>query len=177
MQKDDRDGAAGQPGENDAAIRETAGVPSPLSRPATGRIVSAPIDVGELIDLVSGPDMGAMALFLGTVRASTKGRRVLYLEYEAYAPMAETVILGIESALSRDGGACRVAIVHRVGRLEIGEVSVGIAVASPHRRVALAACAEAIERVKKTAPIWKKEHFEGGAAWVEGEQRLEGETS
>lgn len=148
-----------------------AGSPSEGSRDdlVTAEIVTGPIDVPALIDSVSGPEMGAQALFLGTVRASTGGRRVLFMEYEAYAPMALSVMHGIGRELAREIGPCRLAIVHRVGRLEIGEISVAIVAAAPHRRVALSVCAEAIERVKTTVPIWKKEHFEGGAVWVEGD--------
>jgi len=145
------------------------------------RIVDGPIDTDAVIAAVAGHDAGAVAVFLGTVRetahpaaaaaaaAGRPARRVLFLEYEAYAPMAEAQMRDIALALGREIGPCRVAIVHRVGRLELGETSVAIAVASAHRRIALAACAEAIERIKKTVPIWKKEHFEGGAVWIEGD--------
>ena len=132
-------------------------------------IVSSPIDVDLVVSSVCGPDAGAVATFLGTVRETTSQRRVLFLEYEAFVPMAERALREIAEAMPREIGPCRVAITHRIGRLEIGEVSVAIAVASPHRRVALAACAEAIERLKKTVPIWKKEHFEGGSVWIEGD--------
>src|SRR5438093_9076417 len=98
-------------------------------------IVSRPIDTGAVIASVAGPDAGAVAVFLGTVRETTSERRVLFLEYEAYAPMAEKVMREIALAVSREIGPCRVAMVHRIGRLEIGETSVAIAVASPHRRV------------------------------------------
>ena len=139
------------------------------SSPPTIAIVTGPIDVGALIASVCGNDAGAVSLFLGTVRESTGGRKVLFLEYEAYQPMAERALREIALALPGAFGPCRVAITHRIGRLELGEVSVAIAIASPHRRVAIAACAEAIERIKKTVPIWKKEHFEGGAVWIEGD--------
>ena len=132
-------------------------------------IVNRALDPREVVDAVAGHDAGAIAVFLGNVRETAQGRRVLFLEYEAYAPMAEAQMRSIAIALGPESGPCRVAILHRVGRLELGETSVAIAVASPHRRVALAACAEAIERVKKTVPIWKKEHFEGGAVWIEGD--------
>src|SRR5437867_12733655 len=135
----------------------------------TVRIVTAPIQTARVIAAVAGPERGAISVFLGTVRETNLGRRVLFLEYEAYRTMAERELRRIARALPDEIGPCRVAIEHRVGRLEIGETSVAIAVASPHRRVALAACAEAIERVKKLVPIWKKEHFEGGAVWVEGD--------
>jgi molybdopterin synthase catalytic subunit len=133
-------------------------------------IVAGPIDVEALIASVSGHDAGAVSLFLGTVRGSTGGRKVLFLEYESYMPMAERALREIASGLVGAFGPCRVAIAHRTGRLELGEVSVAIAVASPHRRVAIAACSEAIERIKTSVPIWKKEHFEGGAVWIEGDR-------
>lgn len=131
-------------------------------------VVERAIDAREVVAAVAGPDAGAISVFLGTVREATGARRVLFLEYEAYVPMAESVLRGIAEAMPREIGPCRVAILHRIGRLEIGETSVAIAVASPHRRVAIEACHQAIERLKATAPIWKKEHFEGGAVWVEG---------
>lgn len=138
------------------------------------RIVESPIDAKAVVASVLGPGMGAVAVFLGTVRDSSAGRRVLFLEYEAYRPMAERALAAIAEAMSAEFGPCRVTIVHRVGRLEIGDTSVAIAVAAPHRRVALRACAEAIERLKTTAPIWKKEHFEDGAVWVEGDPSAPG---
>ena len=133
------------------------------------RIVDAPIDTNAVVSAVAGHDAGAVAVFLGTVRETAQGRSVLFLEYEAYAPMAEAQMRDIARALAREIGPCRVAILHRIGRLELGETSVAIAVASAHRRIALTVCAEAIERIKKSVPIWKKEHFEGGAVWIEGD--------
>ena len=132
-------------------------------------ITDSPVDAGKVIASVSGPDAGAVAVFLGAVRGTSAGIRTLFLEYEAYGPMAEKTLRGIARAVAAEIGPCRVAIVHRVGRLEVGEISIAIAVASAHRRVALAACAECIERVKKTLPVWKKEHFEDGAVWIEGD--------
>lgn len=164
---------------------EKGGASSLEAREPLVRVVREPIDVRALVSAVEGHDAGAVAVFLGTVRetahpaasamaaasagAALEGGRVLFLEYEAYAPMAEKEMLAIALALPHDIGPCRVAIVHRIGRLELGETSVAIAVASAHRRIALAACAEAIERVKRTVPVWKKEHFEGGAVWIEGD--------
>lgn len=137
-------------------------------------IVGGPVDASAVIASVAGPDAGAVAVFLGTVRTVNQGRRVLFLEYEAYQPMAERTLGEIALSLQREFAPCRVAIVHRIGRLDIGQTSVAIAAASPHRRLALRACAEAIERVKKTVPIWKKEHFEGGAVWIEGDPSAAG---
>lgn len=142
--------------------------PQPRGSVHAVSIVSEPIAIQAVLESVAGPDAGAVAVFAGTVRETNQGRRVLFLEYEAYRPMAERVLREIAEALPSEFGPCRAAIVHRIGRLEIGETSVAIAIASPHRRVALQACAAAIERLKATAPIWKKEHFEGGAVWIEG---------
>ncbi|HXE81432.1 MAG TPA: molybdenum cofactor biosynthesis protein MoaE [Vicinamibacterales bacterium] len=112
--------------------------------------------------------VGAIATFTGLVRGENVGRRVLFLEYEAYEPLAiRSFELIAEEARSRWPSA-RLAIHHRTGRLEVGEVSVVIAVASPHRGAAFEVCRYAIERVKQIAPIWKHEHFEGGDVWIEG---------
>jgi molybdopterin synthase catalytic subunit len=111
---------------------------------------------------------GAMVTFLGAVRGHNAGRRVRYLEYEAFDALALKTFARISTeAIARWPGV-RLAIHHRVGRLEIGEASIAIAAASAHRGDAYAACRYAIERVKQTAPIWKREFFEGGAVWIEG---------
>ena len=118
--------------------------------------------------LLSGAE-GAVVTFEGTVRNNTKGRRTRYLEYEAYEPMAlqEMARIGREIAGSRP--VCRIAIEHRLGRLLIGETAVAIVVTAPHRRPAFEAALEAIDRVKKIVPVWKKECFVDGEVWVEGE--------
>jgi len=132
------------------------------------RLQDGPIDVAALAAEVRGDGDGAVSLFVGTVRNVNAGRRVLFLEYEAYAPMAEREMERIaEEAIARCG-ATRVAMVHRVGRLEIGEASVAIAVAAPHRAEALDACRFVIDTLKQRVPIWKREHFEGGTVWIEG---------
>ena len=115
----------------------------------------------------SGAD-GAVVTFLGLVRNHNAGRRVQYLEYEAYEPLALKTFEQIASELGHRWPEARLAVHHRVGRLEIGEASVAIAAASPHRRDAYAACRYAIERVKQVAPIWKREFFDGGDVWIEG---------
>lgn len=130
-------------------------------------IQSEPIAVQEWIELVAGADAGALAVFLGTVRAHHRGRRVLYLEYEAYRTMAEAELRRIGEEALRDGGALRVVLVHRTGRLELGEVSVLVVVAAAHRAAAFDACRAAIDDLKRSAPIWKKEVFEGGEEWIE----------
>ena len=111
---------------------------------------------------------GAVATFLGVVRSMHKGRRVRYLEYEAYEPLALQVFGRIADEARAQWPDATLAIHHRIGRLEIGEVSVAIATATPHRAEAFHACRYAIERIKQVAPIWKHEFFEDGDAWVEG---------
>ena len=109
---------------------------------------------------------GAVASFVGTVRRESRGRRVLYLEYEAYEGMAEEVMAELAERLTAEHGLCAVAIAHRVGRVEIGEPSVAIAVSAPHRAAALEACREAIDTLKESVPLWKKEVYEGGEEWI-----------
>jgi molybdopterin synthase catalytic subunit len=132
------------------------------------RLQAAPIDVAELVATVQGSDDGAVALFLGTVRDHNRDRSVRWLEYEAYAGMAESEMARIEREALERHEISRVALVHRTGRLEIGEASVAVAVAAAHRAPALEACRFVIDTLKQTVPIWKKEHFEGGAVWIEG---------
>jgi molybdopterin synthase catalytic subunit len=115
-----------------------------------------------------GEGCGALCSFVGTVRAVHQGRRVRHLEYEAFAPLAVKVFAQIEAEIGRHWPGALVAIHHRVGRLEIGEASVAIVVATPHRAEAFQACRYAIERVKQVAPIWKHEFYEDGDVWIEG---------
>ena len=130
------------------------------------RLTREPIDLLAL-QAVAARD-GALCLFAGVVRDENAGRRVTHLEYEAYEEMALGVLSEIEDEARRRWPVTEVRIVHRLGRLEIGEASVAVAVASPHRAEAFAACRYAIDTLKGKAPIWKKEFFEGGAMWVEG---------
>ena len=130
------------------------------------RLQREPIDVAALVTVVRGDGDGAVSLFLGTVRNSNAGHRVLFLEYEAYEGMAEREMERIAQEAARLG-ATRVAIVHRVGRLEIGEPSVAIAVAAPHRAEAMAACRHAIDALKASVPIWKREHRDDGTVWID----------
>ena len=111
---------------------------------------------------------GAVATFLGLVRNRNLGRSVRYLEYEAYEPLARRSFERIAAEVAVRWPGVRLALHHRVGRLEIGEASVAIAAASAHRADAFAACRYTIERVKQIAPIWKREYFEGGDVWIEG---------
>jgi molybdopterin synthase catalytic subunit len=131
-------------------------------------LTSAPLDVAGAAALVSARGDGAVTTFVGLVRDHNAGRRVLWLEYEAYAPLAVKAFEQIASEAAARWAEARLAIHHRTGRIEIGDASVVIAAASPHRAEAFAACRYAIERLKQIAPIWKHEHFEGGEVWVEG---------
>ena len=130
----------------------------------------APISIGSLVDaleLTDGAD-GAVVTFLGLVRNHNLGRSVRYLEYEGYEPLAVRVFERIATEISDRWPGVRMALHHRIGRLDVGEASVAIVAASPHRAHAFAACRYAIERVKQIAPIWKREFFEGGDVWIEG---------
>jgi molybdopterin synthase catalytic subunit len=142
-------------------------------------VVTTPLDLNGLVARVieeratraarAGEEgAGAVTSFLGTVRDKNQGRRVTRLDYEAYEPMAVRVFQRIAGEIGREWPDTVVALHHRIGTLEIGEASVAIAVASPHRAAAFAACRYAIERVKQIAPIWKRERFEGGDTWIEG---------
>lgn len=131
-------------------------------------ISAAPLDVSAVIHEVARPDSGAIATFVGTTRDHNQGRRVLYLEYEAYAPLAVRSFERIASEARERWPGIGLAIHHRVGRVNIGEASVVIASAAPHRADAFAAARYTIERIKQIAPVWKREHFEGGEQWIEG---------
>jgi molybdopterin synthase catalytic subunit len=133
-------------------------------------ITTRPLRLEVLLDLVSATRgvNGAVTSFLGLVRSSNAGRQVLFLEYEAYEPLALRTLQRIVNEAHETWPGVALAVHHRIGRLEIGEVSVAIAAGSPHRSDAFAACRYAIERVKQIAPIWKREHFEGGQVWIEG---------
>ena len=137
-------------------------------------VTTEPLDLGPIIDLVmsrleAGPaSAGAVASFLGAVRNENQGRLVDRLEYEAYEPLAVRGFERIASESSAEWPDTHLAVHHRIGPLAIGETSVAIAAASPHRADAFAACRYAIERIKQIAPIWKREFFEGGNVWIEG---------
>jgi MoaE-MoaD fusion protein len=130
-------------------------------------VTTEPLSERAVARAVEDPGAGALALFSGVVRDQTGGRRVKFLEYEAHGPMALAKMREIGAAIrSRWPAVTRLALVHRIGRLEIGESSVMIAVSSPHRAQAFEACRFAIDTLKETVPIWKKEHFEDGEVWV-----------
>jgi len=141
----------------------------PLECLRCAQIVRERIDVSCFANKIKCPEDGAIVAFEGVVRNNSRGRRTLFLDYEAYDEMAITQMNGlIEKALSQF--AIREAvIVHRIGRLQIGETSVAVIVASAHRAAAFDACRWLIESLKQTVPIWKKEYFEDGAVWAPGE--------
>ena len=133
------------------------------------QLVREPIDMASLASHIRAPEDGATVTFDGFVRNQSHNRPTLYLDYEAYEPMALAKMREIGAQLHEKFAIHRVAIVHRLGRLEIGETSVFIAVSAPHRGAALDACRFAIDTLKRTVPIWKKEYFEDGAVWADGE--------
>lgn len=130
------------------------------------RLTDEPLSLDAAVREVARDEAGAIATFLGTVRNRSRDRDVRYLEYEAYEGMAEEMMAELADELAAKHELSAVAIHHRVGRVEIGEPSVAIAVSSPHRAAALAACAEAIDTLKQTVPLWKKEVYEGGEEWI-----------
>jgi MoaE-MoaD fusion protein len=130
------------------------------------RLVDGPLDLDAVIAEVEDEGAGAIATFQGTVRRQSRGRAVIALEYEAYGGMAEKVMAEIAEGVKSHYGLCEVAVAHRVGRCEVGEVSVAIAVSAPHRQDALAACREVIDELKERVPLWKKELYEGGEEWI-----------
>jgi molybdopterin synthase catalytic subunit len=130
------------------------------------RLSEEPLDPAVVIEEVRSDHAGAVATFVGTTRAESRGRTVHYLEYEAYGGMAEDVMAELAGELKERYDLCEVAILHRTGRVEIGGISVVIAVSAPHRADALAACKDAIDRLKEIVPLWKKEVYEGGEEWI-----------
>ena len=129
-------------------------------------VTEEPLSLEAAFDEVADERAGGIATFTGTVRRQSRGREVTHLEYEAYAEMAEDVMAKLAAELESRYDLCAVAIHHRVGRVEIGEASVVIAVSAPHRQDALTACRDAIDTLKETVPLWKKEVYEGGEEWI-----------
>jgi MoaE-MoaD fusion protein len=130
------------------------------------RLTGEPVELDAVVAEVADERAGAVATFAGTTRRRSRGRTVLYLDYEAYAGMAEKTMAEIAEELTRRYELCAVAITHRVGRVGIGDTSVAIAVSAPHRHDALAACRDAIDELKERVPLWKKEVYEGGEEWI-----------
>ena len=145
-----------------------------MTTPALFAIGSAPLEVESVAAALAaaggtdGGADGAVVTFLGLVRNHNVGRRVRYLEYEAYEPLALKAFDRIAAEIAERWPSARLALHHRIGRLEVGEASIAIVVRSPHRGDAYAACRYTIERVKQIAPIWKREFFDGGDVWIEG---------
>lgn len=130
------------------------------------RVTNDPIDLAELVRYVGDPEAGAIVPFIGTTRNNNEGRKVIALDYEAYPEMAEKELARIGADAAKRWPICRMAIVHRLGPVRIGEASVIIVVSSAHRDAAFAASRFSIEEIKKTVPIWKKEVYEGGEVWI-----------
>lgn len=161
--------------------RDSVALIPPVSGGAEGdggglfRIVEEAISADALHALVLRPEAGAVAVFLGVVRDNNLGREVDYLEYDAYPEMAERVMGRIGEEIRARWDVAEVAMLHRVGRLEIGEASVGVAVSSAHRAEATDACRYGIDRLKAVVPIWKKEVWSDGEEWIEGSLTAAGE--
>jgi len=136
-------------------------------------ITDQPISADDVSRRVITPAVGAVVTFVGVVRGNNLEREVCSLEYEAYPDMAEPILAQIGTEIRARWPVEQVAIVHRVGHLQIGEVSVVIAIASAHRQGAFDACSYAIDRVKQIVPVWKKEYLDGGEVWLEGPEATE----
>jgi len=153
------------PRERELADGDEVALIPPVSGGAL--VLSAePLSLERAVDEVRDDEAGAIATFTGTARIHSRDRTVLYLDYEAYEGMAERVMAELVATLRARHEVTEIAIHHRVGRVEIGEASVVVAVSAPHRAAALAACKEAIDTLKETVPLWKKEVYEGGEEWV-----------
>ena len=140
-----------------------------MEAPELVALVRNVIDVSNIVARLKAPQDGAVVGFEGIVRDHSAGRRTLYLEYEGYEPMALLKLRELEEEMRRRFPVDGIALVHRLGRLEIGETSVLVGVSSAHRGAAFEACRYGIDTLKRTVPIWKKEFFEDGAVWADGE--------
>lgn len=134
-------------------------------------ITSEPLNPEDITNTVRKNSNGAVLTFLGITRNFSEGRNVLYLEYEAYQPMAQNMLLQIKSEVNAHWNIEDMAIAHRIGHLDVGDISLIVAIGSPHRKEALEASEYAIDRIKQIVPIWKKEVFEGGEEWLGDEDK------
>ena len=146
------------------------------SAPVRVWVTASVIEVGSVIDSAATACDGAIAAFIGVVRDNTDGVAVTRIDYEAYEEMAEAEMRRVGEALHRRGGITSITIVHRSGTLAVGEASVVVVVAAPHRDTAFRACEDAIAMIKQTLPVWKREHREDGARWVDGRHDEEEEA-
>jgi MoaE-MoaD fusion protein len=156
-------GGSAKSGTNSGAYEDRGEFPGEI------RIVRERIDAASVVSRLKHPTDGAVAIFDGMVRNNSRGRSTLYLDYEAYEPMALKQMESLAVEARSRFGVRATSIIHRLGRLEVGETSVLIVVASAHRAAAFDACRWIIDTLKKTVPIWKKEYFEDGAVWADGE--------
>jgi molybdopterin synthase catalytic subunit len=138
------------------------------------KLTQDPIELRELTDFVADPGAGAMTTFVGATRNTNDGRQVIRLEYECYAGMAEKEMVKIATEVLARWPVIKIAMIHRLGRVDIGEASVAIAVSSGHRHAAFEACHYAINQLKETVPIWKKELYEGGELWIGSQTGMTG---
>jgi molybdopterin synthase catalytic subunit len=158
-----------QPGDEVALLPPVSGGTETAAESTHAAIVRDKIDTSAVLERLKHGEDGAAVVFEGVVRNHTRGRRTLYLDYHAYEPMALKQMEGLAVKALADYQVRDVALMHRLGRLEIGETSVLIVVVSAHRAAAFEACRWLIDTLKRTVPIWKKEHFEDGAVWADGE--------
>ncbi len=138
------------------------------------KLTQDPIELRELTDFVADPGAGAMTTFVGATRNTNDGRQVIRLEYECYAGMAEKEMVKIATEVLTRWPVIKIAMIHRLGRVDIGEASVAIAVSSGHRHAAFEACHYAINQLKEIVPIWKKELYEGGELWIGSQTGMTG---
>ncbi|HEY1584110.1 MAG TPA: molybdopterin converting factor subunit 1 [Polyangia bacterium] len=149
-----------------ALIPPVAGGAGPEAGGALFRVSDEPLSLDEVVRAVTSEEHGGVVTFTGVVRRQSRGKRIVRLEYEAYRPMAERKLAEIGAQLATEWPGVRVAIVHRVGTLAVGDVAVVIAASAPHRAAAFDACRAAIDRLKESVPIWKKEIAEDGEEWI-----------
>ncbi len=145
---------------------EVALIPPVSGGAGVFRVTELPLDLNEVISAVTTSEHGGVATFTGVVRSKSRGKNIVRLEYEAYRPMAERKLADIGEKIAREIPGVRLAIVHRVGKLVVGEKAVVIAASAPHRAQAFVACQAAIDRLKESVPIWKKEIADDGEEWI-----------